>query len=90
INGDAFSHEIKQETLKLVKEKLGKVDLIVYSVASPRRTHPDTGETFNSVLKPIGQSFSNKTVNTNTGVVSQITLEPATQEEIENTITVMG
>ncbi|MEK5375768.1 enoyl-ACP reductase FabV [Paenibacillus sp. FSL P2-0173] len=90
INGDAFSHEIKQETLKLVKEKLGKVDLIVYSVASPRRTHPDTGETFNSVLKPIGQSFSNKTVNTNTGVVSEITLEPATQEEIENTITVMG
>ncbi len=90
INGDAFSHEIKQETLKLVKEKLGKVDLIVYSVASPRRTHPDTGETFNSVLKPIGQPFSDKTVNTNTGVVSEITLEPATEEEIENTITVMG
>lgn len=90
INGDAFSDETKQATIDLVREKLGKVDLIVYSIASPRRTDPKTGITYSSVLKPIGQAYTNKTVNVQTGVVSDITVEPATPEEIEHTVKVMG
>jgi len=90
INDDAFSDETKQATIDLVKEKLGKVDLIVYSIASPRRTDPKTGITYSSVLKPIGQAYTNKTVNVQTGVVSDITVEPATPEEIEHTVKVMG
>lgn len=90
INGDAFSDEIKQETIELIKEQFGQVDMVVYSLASPRRTHPKTGETFSSVLKPIGQSFTNKTVDTNSGEVSSVTIEPANEEEIEHTVAVMG
>lgn len=90
INGDAFSDEIKTQTIELVKEKLGKVDLIVYSIASPRRTDPRTGETFTSVLKPIGQAYTNKTVNVQNGAVTDVTIEPATEEEIRQTVTVMG
>jgi enoyl-[acyl-carrier protein] reductase/trans-2-enoyl-CoA reductase (NAD+) len=90
INGDAFSHEIKEQTLQAVREHLGKVDLIVYSLASPRRTHPDTGETFNSVLKPIGETYTNKTVNFANGVVSDISIDPANPDEISQTVEVMG
>lgn len=90
INGDAFSNEIKQQTLAAVREHLGQVDLLVYSLASPRRTHPDTGETFSSVLKPIGHSYTNKTVNFSSGVVSDITIEPASDTEIAHTVEVMG
>lgn len=90
INGDAFSNEIKAQTVQLVREKLGKVDMVVYSIASPRRTDPATGETYNSVLKPIGQAYSNKTVNVQTGVVSEVTIEPASEEEILHTTKVMG
>src|SRR5690606_32453159 len=70
--------------------QFGQVDMVVYSLASPRRTHPRTGETFSSVIKPIGQAYTNKTVDTNTGEVTEVTIEPATQEEIEHTIAVMG
>lgn len=90
INGDAFSDEIKQKTLALIKADLGQIDLVIYSLASPRRTHPKTGVVYNSVLKPIGQSFTNKTVDFHTGVISDITIEPANEEEIENTVAVMG
>ena len=90
VNGDAFSKEIKEKTLALIKADLGQVDLIIYSLASPRRTHPETGVVYNSVLKPIGQSFTNKTVDFHTGIVSDITINPATDEEIENTVMVMG
>lgn len=90
INGDAFSDEIKAQTLALVKEKLGKVDLIVYSIASPRRTDPRTGETYTSVLKPIGPAYTNKTVNVQNGTVSEVTIEPASEEEIRQTVGVMG
>lgn len=90
INGDAFSDEIKKKTIDLIKADLGQVDMVIYSVASPRRTHPKTGVTYNSVLKPIGKPFSNKTVNFHTGVVSDITIEPCTQEDIDNTVAVMG
>lgn len=90
INGDAFSSEIKEQTAALIRQDLGKVDLIVYSLASPRRVHPITGEVFSSVLKPLGQAFTNKTVDPFSGEVKQITLEPATEAEIANTVAVMG
>lgn len=91
INGDAFSDDIKNQTIALIKEDLKEVDLVIYSVASPRRTHPKTGETYSSVLKPIGAPFSNKTVDFHTGVVSDITIQPVdTQEDIDNTVAVMG
>jgi enoyl-[acyl-carrier protein] reductase/trans-2-enoyl-CoA reductase (NAD+) len=90
INGDAFSNEIKQQTIDLIKADLGKIDLVIYSLASPRRTHPKTGATHSSVLKPIGSSFTNKTVDFHTGIVSSVTIEPANEQEIANTVAVMG
>ena len=90
INGDAFSNEIKEQTIDLIKADLGQVDLVIYSLASPVRMHPVTGVLHRSVLKPIGQTFSNKTVDFHTGIVSQVTIEPATQEDIDNTVVVMG
>ncbi|GGG56127.1 enoyl-ACP reductase FabV [Epilithonimonas arachidiradicis] len=91
INGDAFSDEVKKETIELIKKDLGQVDLVVYSLASPRRTHPKTGVAYASVLKPIGQPFTNKTVDFHTGVVSDITINPVENEEdIANTVAVMG
>ncbi|MDE6432587.1 MAG: trans-2-enoyl-CoA reductase family protein [Opitutales bacterium] len=90
INGDAFSTDIKDKVLRVVKDKLGKVDCLIYSLAAPRRTDPLTGETYRSVLKPIGEKFSSKTVNVDTNEVYNIELEPATPEEITGTIKVMG
>ena len=91
INGDAYSDEIKKQTIDLIKQDLGQVDLVIYSLASPRRTHPKTGVAYASVLKPINEPFSNKTVDFHTGVVSNITIDPVTeQSDIDNTIAVMG
>lgn len=90
INGDAFSNEIKQQTIDLIKKDLGKVDLVIYSIASPRRTHPVTGEVFNSVLKPIGAPCTVKTVDFHSKQVSETTIEPAVEEEIRQTVAVMG
>lgn len=90
INGDAFSDEIKQKTIDMIKSDLGQVDLIIYSLASPVRLHPKTGVLHRSALKPIGQAFSDKTVDFHTGIVSQVSIEPAVQEDIDNTIVVMG
>ncbi|WP_452220851.1 enoyl-ACP reductase FabV [Lacinutrix salivirga] len=90
INGDAFSNEIKAETIDLIKKDLGEIDLLVYSLASPVRTHPDTGERFKSVLKPISSTFTDNTVDFHTGEVKEVTIEPCTQEEIDNTVAVMG
>jgi enoyl-[acyl-carrier protein] reductase/trans-2-enoyl-CoA reductase (NAD+) len=90
INGDAFSNEIKRETLDLIKADLGQVDLVIYSLASPVRTNPNTGVTHRSVLKPIGQTFTNKTVDFHTGKVSEVSISPANEEDIENTVAVMG
>lgn len=90
INGDAFSDEIKKQTIDLIKADLGQIDLIIYSLASPKRVHPKTGVVHSSVLKPIGQVFSNKTVDFHTGIVSEISIQPANEEEIENTVAVMG
>jgi enoyl-[acyl-carrier protein] reductase/trans-2-enoyl-CoA reductase (NAD+) len=90
INGDAFSNEVKQQTIDMIKSDLGQVDLIIYSLASPVRMHPVTGVLHRSALKPIGQTFSDKTVDFHTGVVSQVSIEPAVQEDIDNTVVVMG
>ena len=90
INGDAFSNEIKEQVVNLIKQDLGQVDLIIYSLASPVRTHPISGKRFKSVLKPIGENFTNKTVDFHTGNVSEISINPADGEDIENTVTVMG
>ncbi len=90
INGDAFSDEIKQQTIDLIKKDLGQVDLIVYSLASPVRQHPKTGVLHRSVLKPIGDTYTSKTVDFHTGKVSEVSIQPANDEDIENTVTVMG
>jgi enoyl-[acyl-carrier protein] reductase/trans-2-enoyl-CoA reductase (NAD+) len=90
INGDAFSDEIKGETLDVIRKQMGKIDLVVYSLASPRRTDPRTGKTYNSTLKPIGKPYTAKNLNTDKHVVEEITIQPASQEEIDSTIKVMG
>ncbi|MDQ7961931.1 enoyl-ACP reductase FabV [Flavobacterium lindanitolerans] len=90
INGDAFSNEVKDQTIELIKKDLGQVDLVIYSLASPVRTNPVTGITHRSVLKPIGDTFSNKTVDFHTGKVSEISIEPSKEDDIENTVAVMG
>jgi len=89
-NGDAFSDAMKAEVIAAIKADLGQVDCIIYSLASPRRTHPKTGEVFKSVLKPIGQSYTNKNLNTGTGAVTEVTLESANEDEIAQTVAVMG
>ena len=88
--GDAFSNEIKAQVLAAIKADLGQIDLVVYSLASPRRPHPQTGVVHKSVLKPIGAPYTNKTVDTDKGIVSEVTIEPATEAEVADTITVMG
>ncbi|MFH6944863.1 enoyl-ACP reductase FabV [Flavobacterium sp. FlaQc-50] len=90
INGDAFSNEIKRQTLDLIKADLGQVDLVIYSLASPVRLHPVTGVLHRSVLKPIGQTFTNKTVDFHTGNVTEVSIAPANDDDIENTVAVMG
>lgn len=90
INGDAFADQIKEKTIELIRKDLGQVDLVVYSIAAPRRTHPVTGEVFSSVIKPIGSSFTSKTVDMNSNEIVDVTIEPASEEEIRSTIAVMG
>ncbi|MBF6640739.1 trans-2-enoyl-CoA reductase family protein [Flavobacterium sp. J49] len=90
INGDAFSNEVKQATIDLIKADLGQVDMVIYSLASPVRMHPVTGVLHRSVLKPIGSTFTNKTVDFHTGNVTQVSIEPANQDDIDNTVVVMG
>ena len=90
INGDAFSHQAKQQAIELIKQDLGQIDLIIYSLGAPRRTHPDSGQVFNSTLKPIGQSVTQNGLDTDREIVREFTLEPATQEEIDHTVAVMG
>lgn len=90
INGDAFSNDIKERTIKTIKEDLGQIDLVIYSLASPVRVHPVTGVMHRSVLKPIGQTYSNKTVDFHTGIVTDISIEPCNEDDIANTVAVMG
>ncbi|APC21398.1 trans-2-enoyl-CoA reductase [Pseudomonas protegens] len=90
INGDAFSDAVKAETIETIKRDLGKIDLVVYSLAAPRRTHPKTGEVLSSTLKPLGKSVTLRGVDTDKEIVKETTLQPATQEEIDGTVAVMG
>jgi len=90
INGDAFSNEIKKQTLELIKADLGQVDLVIYSLASPVRMNPETGVLHRSTLKPIGDVFTNKTVDFHSGKVSEISIQPSSGDDIENTVAVMG
>lgn len=90
INGDAFSHDIKAKTIAAIKEDLGQVDLVIYSLAAPMRVHPDTGVTHRSTLKPIGKSVTADTLDTDRKEIRKVTLEAATEQEIADTVAVMG
>ena len=90
INGDAFSDEIKEKAIAEIKAELGQVDLVVYSLASPRRQHPKTGQVFNSTLKPIGKDVTQRGINTDKEGIEDVTLPAASDEEIANTVAVMG
>ncbi len=90
INGDAFSDAIKQQTLATIARDMGPIDLVVYSLASPRRTHPKTGAVHKSVLKPLGAPYTNKTVDTDKGIVSEVTIDSANEVEAADTVAVMG
>lgn len=92
INGDAFSDSVKARTVDLIKSKMqgGKVDLVIYSLAAPKRTDPDTGAVYSSVIKPIDKAYESKTVDFHTGEVSIVNIEPATSQEISDTVAVMG
>ncbi len=90
INGDAFSNEIKANVIQTIKEDWGTVDCVIYSLASPKRIDPTTGNTYKSCLKPIGSSFNNTSLDTNKGLIERVSIEPANDEDIENTIKVMG
>lgn len=90
INGDAFSDEIKTRVIEEIRSHMGQVDLVVYSLAAPRRLHPRTGEVHTSTLKPIGEPTTQKGINTDKGEIQEFHLEAASQEEIDNTVAVMG
>ena len=90
INGDAFSKQCKAQVIDTLKSDMGPIDLVIYSLAAPRRVDPETGEIYTSVLKPVGQSITQKNLNTDKLEVGEITIEQATQEEIDGTIKVMG
>lgn len=90
INGDAFSDPIKQKAIEVIRQDLGQVDLVVYSLAAPRRKHPRTGQIFSSTLKPIGKPLTQRSLDTDKGVLKEVTLEPASQQEIDHTVAVMG
>jgi len=89
-NGDAFSDEMKAQVIAAIKADLGQVDCVIYSLASPRRTDPKTGEVYKSVLKPIGESYTNKNLNTTSGVVNEVSIDPAEGDDIPQTVAVMG
>ena len=90
VNGDAFSDDLKRETIGRIKQELGKIDVLVYSLASPRRYHPRTGAEHQSVLKPIGEPYRGKTVDLTREVITDVLIEPATEIEVEDTVAVMG
>ena len=90
INGDAFSDEMRAKTIEVIKEDLGKVDMVVYSLASPVRKMPGSGETVRSALKPIGQVYKATAIDTSKDEIIEAEVEPATDDEIKNTVTVMG
>tara|TARA_Y100000588_G_C14128638_1_gene870526 strand:+ start:124 stop:1308 length:1185 start_codon:yes stop_codon:yes gene_type:complete len=90
VNGDAFSDSIKEEVINILKDETGPVDLVVYSLAAPRREHPKTGVVHKSTLKPIGESFVGPTLDTDKGIIKEVSLEPAVEQDIKDTVAVMG
>jgi enoyl-[acyl-carrier protein] reductase / trans-2-enoyl-CoA reductase (NAD+) len=90
LNGDAFTDELKSQAIDLIRREMGKIDLVVYSLAAPRRKDPVTGEVYSSVLKPIAQAYTAKTLNTSKREIENVSVEPASEEEIFNTVKVMG
>ncbi|MGE8215328.1 MAG: enoyl-ACP reductase FabV [Stenotrophomonas maltophilia] len=90
VNGDAFSDEVKAKVIELIKQDLGQVDQVVYSLAAPRRKHPKTGEVISSTLKPIGEPITLRGLDTDKEVITETTIEPATPEEVAGTVAVMG
>jgi enoyl-[acyl-carrier protein] reductase/trans-2-enoyl-CoA reductase (NAD+) len=90
LNGDAFTDELKAEAINLIRSEMGKIDLVVYSLAAPRRKDPVSGEIYSSVLKPIGQAYTAKTLNTTKREIEDVSVEPANDDEIFNTVKVMG
>lgn len=90
LNGDAFSNEIKEQAIERIQSDMGKIDLVIYSLASPRRTDPETGEVYRSTLKPIGRDYSNKYLDTDKKTIQEASLEAATDEDISSTVKVMG
>lgn len=90
INGDAFSHEAKQKAIDIIKADLGQIDMVVYSLASPVRKLPHSGELIRSSLKPIGETYTATAVDTNKDLIIETSVEPATEQEIQDTVTVMG
>src|SRR5208282_2225987 len=90
LNADAFSDDAKRTACEILKREMGPVDLVVYSLASPKRQHPRTGVVHNSVLKPIGKAYTNKTIDLSTKKIQEITVQPATEQEIADTVAVMG
>ena len=90
INGDAFSDEVKQRAITTIKEDLGQIDLVIYSLAAPRRQHPKTGEVFNSTLKPVGKNISMRGINTDKETIQEFSLEAASEQEIQYTVAVIG
>ena len=90
VDGDAFSDEVRAEVIDLIKQDMGKIDLVVYSLASPVRQHPKTGELHRSAIKPLGEALDIKSVHVDRGEVVQVNLDPATPEETANTVAVMG
>jgi enoyl-[acyl-carrier protein] reductase/trans-2-enoyl-CoA reductase (NAD+) len=90
VNGDAFSEQIKSEVLEIIRSRLGRIELLVYSIAAPRRIDPVSGEIYSSVIKPVGRPFSARTVDFQTGIVGEVTAEPATEAQIMHTVKVMG
>jgi len=90
LDGDAFSDEMKTRVIDTIREHMGSIDLLVYSLASPVRQHPKTGELFRSAIKPLGEPVHIKTLNVDRGDVHDMDLEPATEEEARATVAVMG
>ena len=88
-NGDGFSEEMKNQVIETIRKDFGKVDMVVYSMAAPRRTMPD-GTTVSSVLKTVGKELTNKTIDLRNNEIKDVTVPVANEEEIENTVKVMG
>lgn len=90
INGDAFSNEAKQKTIELIQQDLGQIDMVIYSLASPVRKLPETGQLVRSTLKPIGETYTTTAIDTNKNTIIETSIEPANEQEIQDTVTVMG